>query len=412
MFSKYRKVFEEMFTKYQNICEQYPERFSQKEFVVQGFKVVVFSYTKANTNKGYRLFRELDAFEMRGITFIFNLDGTIFNCNRMLKKFYNVDENEDNLLVDLKTYEYLYSNNKDDGSLIQPILLPNLNIVCKTKNCFENSQTDKANKLLFDISGLYEFTNFWLSVCHSPLYEIVSTADSEDRVVLKYPKEDLILLRIRNNVSGELVDIRTISIPASITVNKFEDFHSLEEAIKSLDDIKDKEGLVHTLRKPSSEIVMTKSKTQWYFHKHYFRHDFLENQFRTNIVILEILAEETDDIISGIRTNSIDSEDKELAEKAVQNILEIQEVVENYVKYIFSGVKNLLEIYTTEGLNRKQFVQLYSKNEFYYFTTPMLQGDAVNFDSERLVEQIYSFIKKKCYFLENAKKFVNEIKNL
>ena len=42
----------------------------------------------------------------------------------------------------------------------------------------------------------------------------------------------------------------------------------------------------------------------------------------------------------------------------------------------------------------------------------MLQKDVVKFDSEKLVERIYDFIKRKCYFLENAKKFINEIKKL
>ena len=49
--------------------------FYESKFVVEGYDVSIFNYRLAN----YSDFADNLAFEMRGLTFVFNKDGSLFN---------------------------------------------------------------------------------------------------------------------------------------------------------------------------------------------------------------------------------------------------------------------------------------------------------------------------------------------
>ena len=113
------------------ICRKNPV-FYETRHQVNGYTVSVFNYRLATFND----FSSCNAFEMRGLTFVFNHDGTLYKRFPGLHKFFNVNETETTQLKTLENYKVIDVSDKLDGSMITFIELPNGDIVPKTKNSF------------------------------------------------------------------------------------------------------------------------------------------------------------------------------------------------------------------------------------------------------------------------------------
>ena len=72
--------------------------FYEQKFVIDGYDVSVFNYRYAT----YEDFLKFDAFELRGLTFVFNHDGTLFRQYPLLEKFFNLNENESTIYEKVK----------------------------------------------------------------------------------------------------------------------------------------------------------------------------------------------------------------------------------------------------------------------------------------------------------------------
>jgi len=419
---------QELYDKHQNIYEKYPVEFSRKEVSVRGFKIVTFSYTKAAVGE-YKLFKDIDAFEMRGITFVFNLDDSLFRCYLALKKFYNVNENEDTLFNVLKTKVIISVDNKDDGSLIQFIELPDYNIIGKTKNDFFGFHATRATELLHlpNYKYHYDFTQSWLKKNHTVMFEYVGTAESEARVVLKYPKEDLILIRIRNNETGEYVDIHSLDadVYKHITVNKRLPLYSLEEIQEYLNNAENIEGVVITF-----PDCMAKWKCLWYCKNHYFRMDFLKEKFRENVIIKavidqaldrEIVEGDTDsisidkDVISQLKLILTEDSDKEVLERCVAKFEGVETLINKLVNEIFFKVKDIYDFCLNNKPLRKDIFFKYGKTPEFSIISNFICRDGnlaidIHNDKDLILERIYKFIEKNTNKLEKAKTFLKTIK--
>jgi len=65
--------------------------FYESKLVVDNFSISIFNYRLAQ----YSDFASNSAFEMRGLTFVFNEDGSLFNRYLLLHKFFNLNQVEE-----------------------------------------------------------------------------------------------------------------------------------------------------------------------------------------------------------------------------------------------------------------------------------------------------------------------------
>ena len=72
--------------------------FSSKEHEIDGYRIVTFNYFLCEYNFFVKPLKDKDwihARDMRGVTFIFNKDGSLFKRYLMLEKFFNLNQVEE-----------------------------------------------------------------------------------------------------------------------------------------------------------------------------------------------------------------------------------------------------------------------------------------------------------------------------
>ena len=190
------------------MCSRDDSAFYESKFVIDGFNISVFNYRLAQ----YKDFvtpienrPDVKAYEMRGLTFVFNTDGTLFKRFILLEKFFNINQVPETMYSVVKDYKIKFVNNKEDGSIASFIQLPNGRIIGKSKMGFDNEQANGINRIYKTREDIYSFVNWCIENNIIPIFEYVSPSN---RIVLKYLKEDLILLRMRDSITGKHIDIK------------------------------------------------------------------------------------------------------------------------------------------------------------------------------------------------------------
>jgi RNA ligase len=136
--------------------------------------------------------------EFRGIKF--DLDGNILA--RPFSKFFNWGEKEAEMALFDFNQPFVIMD-KLDGSMIHPMLVDD-KIYWATKMGAEDF--DELVKSFVEKSDIdyNSFAREMIDQGYTPLFEFVSPAK---RIVVGYEKTDLILTAIRNNVTGQYVDL-------------------------------------------------------------------------------------------------------------------------------------------------------------------------------------------------------------
>lgn len=236
-------------------------RFQTNEF---GFTVVCYMIATADTFTG-----EHAAFsrECRGITFA--PDGKI--ASRPLHKFFNVGELPETLedVVAGKWDTLRRIMDKRDGSMLHPIKLTDGSILLKTKKSFTSDVALSATKFvnLPQNAEVLEFCRHCVENDWTPVFEYTSP---KSRIVLAYGEEKLVLLHVRDNITGEYFHSGVVhSIAKAYGVEVVDEFNRYEFTFdktkgltKSLQDV---EGFVMEFADGS----MMKWKTDWYFEMHH-----------------------------------------------------------------------------------------------------------------------------------------------
>lgn len=247
--------------------------FYENTYDIEGYKVSIFNY-RITTFADFQKLFHLGSIEMRGLTFVFNKDGSLYKRYIMLNKFWNLGENVGNTIDDFKKKKIVNITNKEDGSLISFIDLPNGKIIAKTKMGFTNEQSDAANKIYNEDASIKSFVDFCLKNDLAVMFEYVSPFN---KIVLKYEETDLILIRVRNNNTGEYIDIRTLNAPG-IKLCPFEEkYTDLDQLLSDANILENKEGWVIQF----SDQSMCKVKTKWYHRLH----SLLDDATRENVLI-------------------------------------------------------------------------------------------------------------------------------
>mgnify|MGYP003967542055 FL=1 len=328
--------------------------FYESKMIVDGFNVSVFNYRLTS----YKDFAnpldhkpELKGYEMRGLTFIFNEDGTLFNRYVLLEKFFNINQVPESMYSIVKDYKIKYVNNKEDGSIATFVKLPNGKIVGKSKMGFDNDQSNGINRIYQNDTEIKTLVNWCLDNDIIPIFEYVAP---HNRIVLRYTQEELILLRLRDNKTGKHIDIQDhLDKIGSTKIAPFEDDHqgNLDKLIELVANQVDKEGCVVQAEDSEGRDFFFKLKTPWYCE----RHGLLTNDiYREHIIIGYILDDKIDDILSQMPEDAVEAHTR---------INKIIVIVKRAIDDKMEDIKKSYQVFLDMGEDRKEYALTHMKAE-------------------------------------------------
>jgi RNA ligase len=303
--------------------------------------------------------------ETRGV--VFNEKGEL--VSRPFHKFFNVGEKsftQVGVLKNIKGYTV-----KIDGSLATPVLI-NGKVIWKTNKSFYSEVAKKINKFYYPSNTeehiydpdkkCYPYNDKLNDIIleqlfqnKTPLFEYVG---SENRIVVKYFKEELIYLNTRDNRIGYY------SCMLPFLGDKF----VLEDFIKLVSSKTEMEGYVLY-----DDKDFYKLKTEWYLD----RHRALDMISLKDLIDI-ILDDKLDDIIS------------------VLNNFECKSRVELYQKYSDEILTYMLKL---EKEIKQKFLLLYCPNKKEF---------AEKIKNEDFVTKTLLFYMKSENFLQILKKFTGQ----
>ena len=335
------------------MCAKEDAAFYESKFVIDGYNISIFNYRLAQ----YKDFvtpienrPDVKAYEMRGLTFVFNEDGSLFRRFLLLEKFFNLNQVPESMYSIVKNYKIKFINNKEDGSIASFIKLPNGKVLGKSKMGFDNEQANGINRIYRTRTDVKKFVDWCLQNEITSIFEYVSPAN---RIVLRYLEEDLILLRMRDNTTGKHLDIKNyLDKIGTIRIAPFEDDNKdLDSLIEVIAKEVDKEGVIVQAEDKWGKDFYFKLKTPWYMSLHGL---LTEDIYREHIIIGYILEEKIDDVLGQIPV-----EQHEARERIEKIIKIVKEQIDIKVKDIEKSYQKFLDMES----NRKDYAILYNKKD-------------------------------------------------
>lgn len=238
-----------------------------------------------------------NAIECRGITF--DSEG---NCVvRPFEKFFNINENKYTQLSDLD-FTNSYADEKIDGSMVTPLFV-NGNLYMKTKKSFYSDVAISATKFARNDPPAFFICNWLRTKNVTPIFEYQSR---EHMIVIDPKIERLVLLAIRDNITGEYLPDSQINQILSVTMYATGSSGwkpsiqptKIEELLRLVETKVDFEGWV--IRLANGKRVKLKTR------------DYLTRQKATDFHernVADLVAnEELDDILPSLKLNSFQLE--------------------------------------------------------------------------------------------------------
>jgi T4 RnlA family RNA ligase len=388
MRNKYLPTYEDCI----NICSKVNSPFYESKMIIHGYNISVFNYRLAqytdftnpidnNDNSDHK--------ELRGLTFVFNTDGSVYKRFLLLEKFFNLNQAPESMYSVVRNYPIKNISNKEDGSIASFIELPNKKIIGKTKAGFNNSQSIAINRLYKNRSDINKFINWSITNDLTPIFEYVSP---ENKIVLDYTDDDLILLKIRDNNTGKHLDTKNyLDIISTIKIAPTEECEDLDKLIDLMSKSINKEGvIVHTVDNNGDDLFY-KIKTPWYI----ALHGLMTNDiYRENIIIEHILNDNIDDILGQLPENNTNTYNR---------IIKIIDIVKKTINDKISSIEESYETFIKMGKNRKEFALLYLKTDPNFpFVIRLDNGDDV-------YDMAKDWLRKKTNKLNIARDFLKSI---
>lgn len=310
---------------------------------IDNFKISLFNYRLAQ-NKD---FIDKKNRELRGLTFVFNTDGSLFKRYILLEKFFNLNQVEWSMYSVVKDYKVKSIMNKEDGSIASFIKLPNGRVLGKSKMSFDSEQAVGINKIYETNSDIKNFVDYSFDKDFTIILEYVSPMN---RIVLEYTKEELILLKLRDNKTGKLLDVSDYADKlGSIKVAESEAITDLDTLIDIIKIQEDKEGFVILTEDNDGNDFSFKMKNKWYCD----RHNLITNDlYREHILIAYVLDEKIDDVIAQIPEYAI-----EVRNRVDKIISVIKHVLAEKVLDIEKSYANFVEL----GSSQKEYALKYNR---------------------------------------------------
>jgi T4 RnlA family RNA ligase len=360
-----------------NRCRELLKKgFISKSFDINGNDVEVFSYRLSD----YQLFKENEAFEMRGITFVHQPGGPFtYKCFPMMQKFFNVNENEDWSLDKLKNKKIVNVQEKSDGSLITFIPLPDGTIKAKTKMGFDNKMCEMAEEIFNKDEKINLAIREMISKNQYAMFELVSPLN---QIVLNYEETNLILLNVRDEnwkyMSQDYLE--SFGIPV---VKSYD--YTLDDLLRMKETETDVEGWVIRFE----DDQMAKVKTKWYMD----RHGTL-TEMHESILIDLTLNEQIDDVLSMVTPGT--QKHRYFSEISHKTVVKYNKLLNRY--------NELMQLFLVDfNGDRKSFSLEYAKKEV-LFPCVMKNCFAGKSDEDIIKEHILYVTRRQ----ELARNWLNE----
>lgn len=383
------------------------EAFTHRYREVDGFKISVFDYLLASYPDFNKPIEgsDLTAFELRGLCFthelkkglFHNFIGSIrglFNEGRkekvverflLLNKFFNINQCENYQYEDLKNKKIRKIMDKMDGSVMRFIRLPNGKIVIKSKTFFDNDQTAMGNKLYQKNNNLQKFIKETLDSKLAAIFELVSASN---RIVIAYDKTELTLLQLRDEATGEYLDIYSHPLVKKYKIKtvKSEPIVTLEELMELVKTTENKEGWVVEFEDGS----LVKIKTAWYC----VRHNLIEKLGCENELMTLIVKNTIDDALSELEMDDPRRE-------AINNMTKA------YNHFVIHKVKEVLEFAKTYAGDKKEWAIQYRKEPLFPFAVKIINLPDDQ-KEDKLIAEINKYVLGEVYYLNKARRFIQE----
>lgn len=376
------------------MCQKSDSPFYEAKLIVDGYPVSLFNYRLSCSSE----FKTYKSREMRGICFVFKEDGSLFERFILLEKFFNLNQSPGSMYSDVKYYKIKSISNKEDGSIASFIKLPNGKVVGKSKMGFDNDQANGINRIYKTNPDIKKFVDWSLSNDITAVFEYCAPTN---RIVLRYKNEELILLRLRNNQTGEHLNIKDyLDQIGSISIAPFEDENSLDDLIEKSKTETGREGWIITFENGQ----MVKIKTSEYQALHGLLTDDLH---RENVIIGYVLDDKIDDILGQVPEDNIETHDRinkiiSIVKKALNDkSVDIEKDYQNYIK---------------SGMSRKDYALSPRKdNPNFGFVMNMVKADDLKKMSKEEILDIYDNIEdyektlQRCEPYEMAKMWLKDL---
>jgi len=318
------------------ICDEHDNfLFYETKHDIDGFVVSIFNYRLAHFTHFEKPLEnsKAKAYEMRGLSFVWNKDGSLYKRFLLLDKFFNIDQTPCSAYSVLKEYKIRNIFNKEDGSIASFIMLPNGVVKGKSKASFESDQAIEIQKIYDQDENIRRVVDNCLNKDIMPVFEYVSPTN---RIVVPYANSELILLRLRDNNTGEYLDVDDIKEDLNgVTVAESYDDLGLDELVELKSIQQDKEGWIIQF----TNGKMAKFKTDWYCERHKL---FTDELNRENVVVKMILDETIDDVIAQLGAERTMIDDGKGGLVAMDNQEEDLIVLQNRV--VIEGINDLIDI--------------------------------------------------------------------
>lgn len=371
--------------------------FKYKVEEIEGLKVYQFNYFLAK----YQDFKnpisdkpEINAFELRGLTFVEQKDGS-FKRFLMLDKFFNIGQTEDTLFDVVKDETIISVADKRDGSLITFVEIGG-KVYAKSKFSFQSEQALTAQKIYNTSPGIKRYVDECLKYEVQPFFELTSPMN---QIVLHYPVTELKVIQVRDLRNGEYQEMSETYryyVESKFNVYFAEQLdvetYTFDYMMKERETREGIEGWVVTTNK-----WMYKIKCEEYMRLHHLMTDSVT---REDEVIRMTLDEEIDDVLAEI---PLDAKElryfvETISDGIVNHVNELSKYVFEYVELLADEVKN------TEN-PQKEFALIAKSNDLF-----SLMMRAYKDNTEENVEKlVIDYVKSKTNKLGLAKDYLEKL---
>lgn len=276
------------------------------------------------------------ACECRGITF--RLDtGEILS--RPFHKFFNVNEKEFTQEDKIDWATITHINDKIDGSLAIPVLLPSGYIHWKTKKSFYSDVALDIQKY-YEETKTREFEKFLIEHLSDNQTLMYEWCNPDKTIVIQHKEKGLHFLSLRDNFTGEYLRFSE----DALATNKFKSCREFKQYVDTLENI---EGYVI-----ANSFNFYKVKTKWYFDRHK-----AISKLSVRSIIDMYCNDTLDDVIAEMYSFTFDK---------IAKLLETyQNEFTNYILVDLSMSKNLLAILQNNIQDELELKKEIAKNKEY-----------------------------------------------
>jgi len=270
--------------------------------------------------------------ELRGLIFDTETGEVI---SRPYHKFFNYGERAD--VTDLNITESHRFLEKLDGSMIRPIPIRG-HIRWGTKMGVTEVSM-QAEVFVANNPQYQKAAEYMINIGMTPIFEWCSR---QQRIVVDYPKDQLILTAVRSNFTGRYLNHTALSsfasffdIPVVSCVESHDASKTFEENTESVRKWEDREGIV--IRFDDGHMVKVKADTYISLHR---AKSMLENE---RDVVGLIIDEKTDDLMPLLSDN-----DK-------KKLVDFQDAVWKDIYDFWGNINSELMLIAASGISRKNF---------------------------------------------------------